>query len=57
MDASLQALVAQIQALSLKKHLGIDVSGEVRRVVRMCRNDQELDAVVALCNALGLPYE
>jgi hypothetical protein len=56
MSASRDELVAQIKALSLKKHMGMDVSEEVRRILRMCQGEEDKTLIMKLCNALGLSY-
>jgi hypothetical protein len=54
MSASRDQLVAQVQALSLKKHIGTDVSGEVREILQKCQSEEDKQLIKQLCNALGL---
>lgn len=55
MGTSEDELVAQITALSLQKDMGMDVTAEVKKVVGMCRSEEDKKMIVQLCNALGLP--
>ena len=56
MGTSRDELVALIQALSLKKHMGMDVSNEVKKIVSMCQNEEDKKIIISLCRALGLNY-
>jgi len=47
-------LVAQLQALSLKKHMGEDVEADVSKVINKCKSPEERRQLMDLCRALGL---
>jgi hypothetical protein len=55
-SASRDQLVAQLQALSLQKHLGIDVSEQVKQVLQRCQSEEDRKLLTQLCNAFGLSY-
>ena len=57
MGTSRDDLVARIQALSMQKHMGMDVRDEAKQVVEACRSEDDKKVVMQLCNALGVPYK
>jgi hypothetical protein len=52
--AQIDDLVATVQALSMKKHFGMDVEGEVNAVIDMCKTEADKKTIVTLCRALGV---
>ena len=57
MGTSKEELVAQVQALSLKKHLGIDVKEEIVKILSKCQSEEDKKLIMKLCFALGLYNE
>lgn len=54
MGTSRDELVAQLQALSLKKHMGINVSNEVKQIIGQAQSEEDKNHLQRLCIALGL---
>jgi hypothetical protein len=54
MGTSRDELVAQIMALSLKKHMGMDVSEEVKRIISLSQTEVDKQHLLRLCRGLGL---
>ena len=54
MGKSIDELTAQVQTLSLKKHMGVNVSEEVQRILSMCQSEADKEKIERLCRALGL---
>lgn len=52
--ASRDELVAQLQALSLKKHMGQNVSAEVQQIINKAQSEDDKAHLQRLCRALGL---
>ena len=57
MGTSRDELMAQIQALSLKKHMGMSVNKEdVNQILRMCQDVKDKDILKQMCRAFGLEF-
>jgi|OpeIllAssembly_1097287.scaffolds.fasta_scaffold1723857_1 hypothetical protein len=57
MGTSRDELAAQIQAWSLKKHMGMQVKQEdINQVLRMCQSEEDKAFLKKLCWALGLEF-
>jgi hypothetical protein len=54
MEISRDQLIARIQALSMQKHFGIDVSNEVQELLHRCQSEEDKKLALTLCRALGL---
>ena len=54
MGSSRDELAAQLQTLSLKKHMGQDVSDEVKKIISQCRTEEDKNHILRLARALGL---
>lgn len=54
MGTSRDELLARVTALSLQKHMGMDVNEEVKKVIGMCQSEEDKQIIGNLCRALGL---
>ena len=53
MGTSRYDLVAELLALSMRKHMGMDVTQEVKNVIRKCQNEEDKKIILSLCRAYG----
>ncbi len=54
MGSSLDELVAQVMALSIRKHVGQSVDAEVKAIISKCQTEQDKQHILRLCRGLGL---
>jgi hypothetical protein len=47
--------MGELVALSMKHDMGIDVSAEVRDILRRCDTQEDRQMVIRQCQALGIP--
>ena len=48
-------LMGDIVALSIKHGMGIDVSEELKDILRRCDTEEDRRVVIQQCKALGIP--
>jgi FAD/FMN-containing dehydrogenase len=48
-------LMGEIVALSMKHGMGMDVSEELKDILRRCDTEEDRQAVIRQCQALGIP--
>lgn len=48
---------AKLVSLSIMHQMGQDVKAEVKQLIAACRNEEDKQLVIKLCQSLGLPHD
>ena len=48
-------LMGEIVAVSIKHGMGIDVTAELKDILRRCDTEEDRQVVIQQCKALGIP--